>query len=74
MRLSKLYLFEEYSGRDIGGRLLTFVEDEAGKPASASSSKVNGMTSARQFYLGHGHSVEERIDCMRVVMRRRLQI
>ena len=74
MRLSKLYLFEEYRGKGIGGRILKYVEDEARKSGFGTVRlEVNEINpSAREFYRSHGYSVEERIDFMRVVMRKRL--
>ena len=74
MRLSKLYLFEGYRGKGIGGRILKYVEDETRKSGFGTVRlEVNEINpSAREFYRSHGYSVEERIDFMRVVMRKRL--
>ena len=74
MRLSKLYLFEEYRGNGIGGRILRFVEGEARKSGFGTVRlEVNEINpSAMEFYRSHGYSLEERIDFMRVVMRKRL--
>ena len=75
MRLSKLYLLPPFRGRGIGGYLLDYVEDKARESGIGTVHlEVNEINpQAREFYLRHGFKVGERIDYMRIVMRKSLE-
>lgn len=75
MYLSKLYLFREFRGRGIGGRVIDIVEDEAREAgAPCVHLDVNYRNEgAIRLYRRKGFSEGERIGYMRVIMRKPLR-
>ena len=73
MRLSKLYLLPAFRGKGLGKWMLEYVEDRAREAGSDTIHlEVNELNNAREFYGKHGFVPGERIDFMRIVMRKSL--